>query len=134
VPTGPPARPLQNPSAQDVAGLCDALRTNTALTELSCSCHPVPPPTAARFGAALAANAALRSVSIGDSSLGDAGLVAMADGLAANTGLTHLDCEHKVRVRAWGGVGWGGGWGGVRAWGRGLAGAWQRRRRRRGGR
>jgi hypothetical protein len=98
--------PLPHPRPQDVAGLCDALRTNTALTELSCSCHPVPPPAAARFGAALAANGALRSVSIGDSSLGDAGLAAMAGGLAANTGLTHLDCEHKVGGwRGWRGGG-----------------------------
>jgi hypothetical protein len=81
---------------QDVAALCDALTSNTRLSELSCSCHPLSPGAAARFGAALAANGALRSVSVGDSSFGDAGLAAMAGGLAANKGLTRLDLEHKV--------------------------------------
>lgn len=76
--------------------LCSALATNTALTELSCSCHPLSPASAARFGDALAANGALRSVSIGDSSFGDDGVRALVTGLAANTGLTRLDMECKV--------------------------------------
>ncbi|KIY97525.1 hypothetical protein MNEG_10436 [Monoraphidium neglectum] len=85
---------------QDVAALCDALTSNTRLSELSCSCHPLSPGAAARFGAALAANGALRSVSVGDSSFGDAGLAAMAGGLAANKGLTRLDLEHKALTAA----------------------------------
>lgn len=87
------------PRPQDIAGLCAALRRNSTLTELSLTCHALPPPAAAALGAALAANRALRAASLGDSTFGDAGLVALAPGLAANTSLARLDLEHKVRRR-----------------------------------
>ena len=43
----------------------------------------------------LAVNASLRSLCIGDDAFGDAGLVALAPGVAASASLAALDLEHK---------------------------------------
>lgn len=56
---------------QDAAALCEALKGNTCLRELSCSSHKVAAETAALFAQALATNAGLAALSVGDSTFGD---------------------------------------------------------------
>jgi hypothetical protein len=83
-----PGRRLGHP---EVVQLADALRSNTALTQLS-SCHPLAPPSAAVLAAAIASHGRLTCLSVGDSSFGDAGFQALAPALRL---LTVLDLEHK---------------------------------------
>ena len=44
-----------------------------------------------------ARNSTIKTLSVGDSTFGDAGFQALAEGLAANHSLTSLDAEKKVR-------------------------------------
>jgi hypothetical protein len=56
---------------QGVQSLCSALRENQHLTELTCSSHSISRSAAAAFGDMLATNTSLRTISIGNSTLGD---------------------------------------------------------------
>ena len=80
---------------EEASDVCAALRTNTSLTELYASGHPVDASIAAAFAEALAVNSALRSLCIGDSELGDENLSALLPGVAASSSLTSLDLENK---------------------------------------
>ena len=76
----------------EVIQLAEALRSNTALTQLT-SCHPLAPPSAAVLAAAIAVHGRVTCLSVGDSTFGDAGLEALVPALRL---LTVLDLEHKA--------------------------------------
>ncbi|GLI58623.1 hypothetical protein VaNZ11_000358 [Volvox africanus] len=78
----------------DVASFVRAMATNTNLTELYCSSHPVAPHTASLFAEMLTHSHGMRSLCVGDSSFGDDGVVELARGVAASS-LTHLDLSNK---------------------------------------
>ena len=71
------------------------MASNTHLTQLYASSHPLAPHTAALLADMLAASTNLQSLCVGDSSLGDDGVVALAHGIASSS-LTHLDLSGKV--------------------------------------
>ena len=77
---------------EEVVQLAEALKSNSALTQLT-SCHPLQPPSAAVLAAAIAAHGRLTCLSLGDSRFGDAGLEALGPALRQ---LTVLDLEHKA--------------------------------------
>lgn len=81
---------------QEVSKLCEALKSNTSLTELSLGSHAVAPDTAATLAAMLPVNQGLSSLCLGDSTFGDKGLVALCPGLQASRSLKSLDLELKV--------------------------------------
>ncbi|GIL98525.1 hypothetical protein Vretimale_3895 [Volvox reticuliferus] len=70
------------------------MATNTNLTELYCSSHPVAPHTASLLAEMLTVSQSMRSLCVGDSSFGDDGVVELARGVAASS-LTHLDLSNK---------------------------------------
>ncbi|EFJ51092.1 hypothetical protein VOLCADRAFT_116664 [Volvox carteri f. nagariensis] len=78
----------------DVASFVRAMASNTNLTELYCSSHPLAPHTASLLADMLAASPSLQSLCVGDSSLGDDGVAALARGVAASS-LTRLDLCNK---------------------------------------
>lgn len=74
------------------------LAGNTSLRELYTGGHPCPPETASAFSAMLRLNRGLRSLCIGDSGFGDAGVAALVPGLSGNSTLERLDLEGKARA------------------------------------
>jgi hypothetical protein len=83
---------------QDFEKLCDALKANTQLTELSITSHAISTAAANLLADALQNNSSLRSISIGNSRLGNDSMVALARGIAGSRSLTNVDAEHKVRL------------------------------------
>ncbi|GFR43877.1 hypothetical protein Agub_g5006, partial [Astrephomene gubernaculifera] len=85
----------------DVTALVRALSSNTHLTELYASNHPLAPRTAALLAGLLAAGGSrLRALCVGDGSLGDEGVAELARGLAGSSSLQRLDLGGKgVGVR-----------------------------------
>ncbi|KAG2498821.1 hypothetical protein HYH03_003014 [Edaphochlamys debaryana] len=80
----------------DVALLVRSMASNTHLTELYASSHPLTPAAAGLLGDMLAAPACpLRHLCAGDSSLGDEGVAALARGVGATKSLTSLDLAAK---------------------------------------
>lgn len=88
----------------DAVKLCDALISNTIITELNISSHPIPIEMATVFSDMLAANDSLISLSLGNSSLGDPAFSILCRGIAFNKslrelhfdskGITHASCQH----------------------------------------
>lgn len=78
----------------DAEQICDALEANSFCEELLASGHALSNGTCERFAKMLRSNTSLESLSVGDSSLGDAASI-LFDGLAQNTHLLSLDLEHK---------------------------------------
>lgn len=60
-----------NADSQDVEQISNALTSNTALLELTCSSHAISAQAARKLGAALQHNSRLKTISIGSSSFGD---------------------------------------------------------------
>lgn len=81
---------------QDAVDLCQALKTNTCLSELSCSSHKLSAATAAAIADMLAANGTLQSLSIGDSAFGDEELeqICKVYGCFKFVQCTLFDAEH----------------------------------------
>ncbi len=68
---------------------------NTHLQELYASGHALAPQTASLLADMLASSPRLTSLCVGDASLGDEGVAALARGVAASS-LTRLDLTNKV--------------------------------------
>lgn len=79
----------------EAAAVAEALRTNTHVTEFYASGHPMDPQTAGLFADMLAVNATIKSLCVGDQDFADAGLIALAPGLAASASLAAIDLENK---------------------------------------
>ena len=75
---------------------CAALAANTTLAELLASGHSLSASQYAQLGEALRANRGLRTLGVGDSTMGDDGLAALVGaGLAENEGIEELDLAYK---------------------------------------
>jgi hypothetical protein len=79
---------------EDAVEVCDALEANTVCEELVASGHVLSRAACDRLAALITSTKTLRTLSLGESSLGDLASV-LFDGLAQNTSLTALDLEHK---------------------------------------
>jgi len=77
-----------------VAGLCEALRTNSTITSLSLFHADIGAAGAASFGEALRTNATLTSLDLGGNIIGDAGATALGEALRTNSTLTSLGLIH----------------------------------------
>jgi hypothetical protein len=74
-----------------VASLADALRVNTALTQIDLNNSAIGDPGAAHFAAALGANSTLARLNLGANPIRDAGVSALAAAVTHNTTVTTLD-------------------------------------------
>mmetsp|Transcript_65076 Transcript_65076/g.101622 ORF Transcript_65076/g.101622 Transcript_65076/m.101622 type:complete len:599 (-) Transcript_65076:10-1806(-) len=79
---------------EDAEEVCVALEANTVCEELVASGHVLSRATCERLASMITTTKTLRALSLGESSLGDLGIV-LFDGLAQNLSLTALDLEHK---------------------------------------
>lgn len=70
------------PAPQEVQELCSALVSNTTLKELSAGSHSISAQDAEAFANVLRRNSALKALCLGNSSFGDEGVAALAEGLA----------------------------------------------------
>lgn len=80
---------------EDATDLCQALARNTKVHDLDISSHNITPDMAESFAAMLQLNKTLRSISLGNRSFGDRGLIAMCSGIAANQSLVKLNVESR---------------------------------------
>jgi len=78
----------------DAMEICDALEVNSFCDEMLASGHPLSTTSCERLATMLRVNKTLRTLSVGNSTLGDQACL-LFEGLAANTSLTALDLEHK---------------------------------------
>lgn len=76
---------------QEVLELCNALEGNTTLAELSAGSHSISAQDAKAFAGVLRSNSALKSLCLGNSSFGDDGIAALAEGLAGERSSLRLD-------------------------------------------
>eukprot|EP00929_Paragymnodinium_shiwhaense_P118838 TRINITY_DN90734_c0_g1_i1.p1 TRINITY_DN90734_c0_g1~~TRINITY_DN90734_c0_g1_i1.p1 ORF type:complete len:626 (+),score=180.08 TRINITY_DN90734_c0_g1_i1:110-1987(+) len=79
---------------EDAREICDALEANNVCTELIASGHPLSQESCERLATMLGKNQTLRTLSVGEESLGALASV-LFEGLAENHSLTALDLEHK---------------------------------------
>ncbi len=78
--------------------MCAAILDNTQLTELNVTAHAICVDGARAIAGLLGGNGTLRSINVGNSQLGDAGMTVLAQGVAASRSLTSLDAENKART------------------------------------
>lgn len=84
---------------QDVHRLCTALANNPHLTELSITAHTLDTACARHVADLLSSPVShLKTISLGNSTLGDEAMAELCRGIAANSSLTSVDAEHKVRT------------------------------------